>query len=452
MMIEICAVGGYYEVGRNMTAIKVDEEVIILDMGLHMPNYIAVTEDSEFEKLPVTALKQNDAIPQEDPIKNWRKYVKAIIPSHAHLDHVGAIPFMANKYKCPVIGTPFTIAVLQRLCQDHKINLNNKFISLNPNASYKISENIKIDFINMPHSCPQTVAIAVHTKYGIILYATDWKFDNNPTLGQKPNYEKLKEIGKKGVIACFIDCLYADDERKTPSESVAREMLKDVMLNIDSKNSAMIVTTFASHLARLKSIIEFGAKLNREVIFIGRSLAKYTQAGEDIGIVNFSKDVNILKFTKKARKVINRLEKDGIQHYLLVVTGHQGEKRAVLSRLANQEIPFDFYQDDIVIFSCRVIPDPINMENRKELEKSLKSHGVRIFKDIHVSGHPAREDLRALIKLVNPEKIIPIHGDKPKVQAFCDLVEKMGYQRGKKLILLKNSDFLRLKSANMKSL
>jgi ribonuclease J len=282
--------------------------------------------------------------------------------------------------------------------------------------------------------------VAVHTPEGVVLYANDFKFDNHPTLGKKPNYKRLEEIGKKGVKVLICDCTRARQPIKTPSELVAREMLRDVMLGVESKNKSVIVTTFASHLARLKSIIEFGKKMNRKIIFLGRSLAKYTQAGENIGLVNFSKDVEIVKFGKQIEKRLKKLEREGKEKYLLVVTGHQGEPRSALSRMVNGEIPFRFGSEDHIIFSCTIIPSEVNIKNRAELEKRLRQHGVRIFRDIHASGHASREDLRDLLNLVNPKNIIPAHGDDDMKQALVDLAIEKGYKKGKSVYMIHDGD------------
>jgi len=442
MPLEICCVGGFNECGRQMLAVKVDDEVVIFDMGLNMPQYIKVQEEIEdFAKVSAQMLYSNDAIPQDGILKKWKPLVKAIIPSHAHLDHIGAIPFMANKYKCPIIGTPFTIAVLRRILSDSNLKIQNKLTTVQPNTTYKISKNLTVDFINIPHSTPQASALALHTKYGIILYATDWKFDDTPVIGLKPNYKKLEEIAKKGVLLCTLDCLYADYEKKMPSESVAKQMLEDVLLTSRTKGSAIIVTTFASHLARIKTIIACAKKLKRKVVFIGRSLSKYTKAGEDVNLIQFSKDVDVLRFSRKAAKKLDKLQKEGLDKYVLVVTGHQGEERAVLSRMARQEIPFDFKSDDMIVFSCRTIPTDINKENRARLESDLKKYGVRIFKDVHVSGHPGREDLREMIKIIQPKFVLPIHGHAKKVKAFTSLAKELGYTPKKGLLLLKSGDF-----------
>ena len=444
MAVEICAVGGYNEIGKNMTAVKVNKEVIILDMGLHLDSYIRYTEDEDIHDITASELLKVGAIPNDKVIENWKPYVKAIIPTHAHLDHVGALTFLSNKYNAPILCTPFTNEVIKAISKDEKIRLKNKIKILNANSIYHISNNIKIEFINMTHSTPQTVMVAVHTSEGIILYANDFKFDNYPIIGKKPNYEKLAELGKKGVLAMIVDCTRAKQAIKTPSEMVAKEMLRDVMLGCNSKGHAVIVTTFSSHLARLKSIIEFGKKMNRRIILLGRSLAKYVKAGENIGIINFSKDVEIVKFGNKIKKRLKKISKERRDKYLLVVTGHQGEPKATLSKMARKEIPFKFFPEDHIIFSCTVIPSEINIENRLKLEDQLKSYGVRIFKDIHASRHASREDLRDLINLIKPKHIIPAHGEPDMKQALVDLCIEKGYKKDKTVHILKDGSKLTL--------
>src|SRR5690606_10344988 len=146
------------------------------------------------------------------------------------------------------------------------------------------SHNYKVEFLNMTHSTIQSTMIAVHTPYGVVIYANDYKFDNTPIMGDKPNYKRLRELSQIGIKAIIADCLYAPDERKTPSEKIARGLLEDVLFTTDNHNSGIIITTFSSHIARLKSIVEFGKKLNREIIFLGRSLNKYASAASKVGM------------------------------------------------------------------------------------------------------------------------------------------------------------------------
>lgn len=444
-MIEICAVGGYDEIGKNMTAIKVDDEVVIIDMGLFLDSYIRYTEDEDIHDITASQLLKVGAIPDDSVIKEWKSKVKAIIPTHAHLDHVGALIFLSNKYSADILCTPFTAEVIKTLSRDERIKLKNNIKVLNANSVYYISDNIKIEFINMTHSTIQTVMVAVHTKYGILLYANDFKFDDNPIIGKKPNYKKLGELGKKGVIALIVDSTRAKEAAKTPSETVAREMLRDVMLSTDNTNKAVIVTTFSSHLARLKSIIEFGKKMDRKIVLLGRSLAKYVSAGEKTGMINFSKDVEIVKYSKKIKKRLKEIDKAGREKYLLVITGHQGEPKATLSKIANQELSFKLYPEDSIIFSCNVIPTDVNIRNREILEERLRGYGVRIFRGIHVSGHASREDLRDLINLVKPKHIIPAHGERDMINALADLAIEKGYKADDTIHIMHDGSKLVLK-------
>lgn len=426
MPVEICTVGGYNEVGKNMTAIKIDDEVIICDMGLHIENYIKVTEEEDLIKIPSSKLLNAGAVPDIRKIEDWRKKVTAIIPTHAHLDHVGAIPFLSNKFNAPILCTAYTSAVLQKLIDDKKVDLKNKIKILTPRNIFKLSKNIQIEFINMTHSTPQTVMIVIYTKYGKIIYANDFKFDKYPVVGKHADIPRIKEVGKGGILALICDSTYANLDKKMPSESVAREKLRDVLLGVNSDNKAVIITTFSSHIARLKSIIEFGKKTNRKIVFLGRSLNKYVSAAESINLVNFSKDVELVAWGDKIKKKLRQIMKIGKEKYLLVVTGHQGEQKAVLSKMINEVFPFKFEPGDHVIFSCNTIPTWTNIDNRKQLEDSLKKLGVRIFKEIHVSGHAAREDLRDLIEMVMPKHLIPAHGEPKMLHAMAELVDIIG--------------------------
>lgn len=438
MAIEICTVGGYNEVGKNMTAFKIGEDVVILDMGLHLEPYIQYKGEADVRKLSSRELQKIDAIPDDTVIKDWKKFVRLIVPTHAHLDHVGALPFMSNKYNAPIMCTPFTAEVIRSIVRDEKFILKNKIKVLNANSKFKVSKNITVEFINMTHSTPHTVMVALHTPDGVILYANDFKFDNFPTLGRKPNYKRLKELGKKGIKVLVVDGTRAKYEGKTPSESVAKEMLRDVLIATESKGKAVLVTTFSSHIARLKSIVGFGKKMNRKVVFLGRSLAKYVESAEACGIVNFSKEVEIVKYGKQIRKRFKQLNVEKRDKYLIVVTGHQGEPRSVLSRIARGELPFELDHEDQVVFSCSIIPNPLNIANRAMLESQLKKYKVRIFKDIHTSGHAAKEDLRDLINMVNPAHIIPAHGDFSMKSALTDLALEMGYELGNSVHIMRN--------------
>lgn len=429
MPIEVCSIGGFSKTEGNSVAIKVDDEVILLDMGLGMESYIKHQEDREdVSAKTYTELLKVGAVPDYGYIKEWHHLIKAIIPSHGHLDHVGAVPFASSLFPdAPVISTPYSIEILKSILRDERIRIPNQIIPLNLNSTYKVSDKITVEFINTTHSIPHTAMICVHTPYGKVLYANDYKFDKQPVLGKKPNFKRLQELGDEGIKLLIVNCLYAHEHKKTPSESVARQMLKDVMLGVNSDGKALIVTTFSSHLARLKSIVDFGEKLGRKIVFLGRSLDKYVKAAERINLVNYSSRVQILSRRPHIEKMLRKIQKEGRDKYLIVCTGHQGEPRAILSRIARKELDFQFHAGDLIVFSCQVIPVEVNIKNRERLENALKTYNVRMFKDVHVSGHGALEDHRDLLELVRPDHIMPIHAENKKAQMLADFAKTCGY-------------------------
>ena len=442
-MVEICTVGGYNEVGKNSTAIKIDDEVYVLDLGIHLENYVRCTRDEDIIDINPNELMKVGAVPDISAIDDWKPKVKMVMPTHAHLDHLGAIPYLANNFKAPIMCTPFTSEVLKGILTEDKIKLNGKIRSMSANSSFQASGNVKIEFIHVTHSTPHTVMIALHTKEGIIIYANDFKLDLFPTLGKKPNFKRLEELGKQKVLALICDSTYAADARKMPSEAIAKEMLKEVMLGIDSKNKHVVATTFSSHIARLNSIVEFGQRMKRKIVFMGRSMSKYVRAAEATGIAKFTNRVEVLKFSGQIKRKLKKIAKDRGK-YLMVVTGHQGEPKSTLAKMMNNELKFNFFPEDHIIFSCRTIPTPTNIENRQKLEANLRRFNVRIFKDIHQSGHAAREDLRDLINLVRPQHIIPAHGNRDMTNALADLAVEMGYKRGSNVHVMGNGERIRL--------
>jgi ribonuclease J len=444
--MKIYAIGGFSEVGKNMTAVEINDDVILFDCGLFLPPIVELEESERVytEK----RLRQIGAVPYDELLDSLglRSKVIAIIPSHAHLDHIGAIPYLAHRYNCDIIGTPFTIEVLKTLLDDEKINLKNHLKVVQPNSFCYIqgkNHKYRVDFINITHSTLQTAMIALHTNEGIVLYSNDFKFDNNPILGKKPNYDQLREIAKEGVKVMIVDSLYSGDERKTASEKVARTLLEEVLLSTNNEKAGLVVTTFSSHIARLKSIAEFGNILNRKVVFFGRSLNKYVSAATRIDMCPFRNDIELATYRKQVEKKFKKINNER-EDYMVVCTGHQGEPGSILDRLSKNKLPFYFKNQDHVVFSSSIIPTEINIENREKLDLKLKKRGVRIFNNLHVSGHAGREDLRDFITMINAEHIIPAHGSHDKTQPMITLAEEMGYKNKKNIHLLNDREKLEI--------
>jgi len=441
MNIKIYGLGGFDEVGRNMTCVEVGNEAIILDMGVYMDRFVPFQD--EIKQCSSKKLINEDVIPDDRPIHHLKKKMKAIVLSHAHLDHIGAIFWLAGYYDVPILTTPYTSRILQQKEANNGTKLKNKQICISPNSSYKISDKITIEFILATHSVIQSCMINVVTPKGNILYSLDYKFDNHPVIGQTTNKQRLRQLSKDHTLALIVDSTNAEKENKTYSESVAKEMLRDVILGMETDKQGMFVTTFSSHIARQKTIMDVAADLGREVVFLGRSLYEYITAAEQFDFVNFSKQAEIIKSPYRSKKRLAEINKKK-ENYLIVATGSQGEANATLSKIVNDDVPLQIQPNDFVIFACGVIPTPTIQGNRKILEHKIHHKKARIFKDIHVSGHASREDIRDLIKIVQPENIIPGHGDMGKLASVATLSTDMGYALGKNVHLLQNGQHITL--------
>lgn len=446
--MEVCTVGGFEQVGKNMTAVKVKEDVIIFDAGIYLPAIIEIQEEETHESIyNEKDLRRIGALPDDLVLDKhgWSDKVRAIIIGHAHLDHLGALPYLAHRYPhAEIIATPFTMAVFDELLEGEKIVVKNKRKIVKEDSTYVIngkSGPIKLEFIHTTHSTLQCVFIAMHTSEGVFFYALDFKFDNYPVIGDPPRYNKLRELGKKGVKVLVLDSLYSGTERKTPSERIARNMVEDAIFSIRDRNSAMIATTFSSHISRLKSIVDFGKKTGRKIIFVGRSLYKYTNAAIKVGQCPFRKDFMMVKYRKQVDAMLKKIDKDR-GRYLIVCTGHQAEPGSILDRIVKDETPFKLREGDNIIFSSSVIPDPVNINARDRMDKRLRKKGVRIQTDVHVSGHGGREDMRDLIKILKPQHLIPAHGKLQQETPLIELAGELGYKFGETSHLSPNGKIL----------
>ncbi len=436
-MIEVWAVGGYSEIGRNMTGINIDGEVVILDMGLHMDKIVAYSGD-DVHLLPYDKMLEMDMIADDREFrKEWGQKVKAIICGHAHLDHVGAIPVMAKNYNVPIIVTPFTAEVIKGLFE--KRRLRNKLIPMNAGQTRKISDNIELEFVHITHSTLQTVVVVLKTKYGNIVYANDYKLDNHPVIGKKPNYKRLKELGKEGVVLFICDTTRIELEGHTYSEQVVKAMLEDLFEFQDTEGKAVFVTTFASHIARISTLVSIAKKLGRTPVILGRSMASYVGAAERLGL--YRPKCEVLGYKKQIAKKLREINRNR-EKYFVILTGNQGEPDAVLSRVANDKFDFRFNPGDIVIFSTSTIPTATCQANRETLESKLKEKKVRVFKDVHVSGHASREDLRDMLEMLKPKHFIPTHGGIEKITKAAELAVEEGYIIGRTVHILQNGSRL----------
>lgn len=413
MVLTIIPLGGVGEVGRNSVALDIDGKIIVLDMGFHLERFIEVTgNDYPSERNLLRRLLGAKALPNIRFLSRRKKDILAVVCSHAHLDHVGAIPYLIKKLNCPVYATPFTSNVIYSLCKD--TGATPKIIEKQSGSSFTIG-NFKIDFIPVAHSTPESVAVAIHTSYGVILYANDYKNDQETPFEFPTDINKLKSLKGK-VKLLLLDSLYAPKNEVCLSEKHAMNevlSLKNEIIN----SRAIVASTFSSHIFRLNSLCDLADSLGREIVFIGRSLSKYIGAAKHI--IDLSKRGKILRFRSQANSFFMKMGDP--KKYFMITTGHQGEPEAVLNRMA--EGAFDFTSDDTVIFSCTVIPTEINQRNREELEGKLEAKKVNMVRDIHVSGHAFAKDHLDLLNWLKPEFLLPLHGEPFMTKAMENLAK-----------------------------
>ena len=433
-----------------MTAVKIGEDVIIFDAGVYLPPLIELQEKETIQKkYTEKMLRDVHAIPDDLILDKlgWREKVRAIVIGHAHLDHVGGLPYLVQRYpEAKILASPFTMAVLDSILEDEKIKVKNSRAEIKPDSTFWINKKtgMKLEFIHTTHSTLECVFIALHSEQGTFVYALDFKFDNYPVIGDPPNYKKLRELGKNGVHALVVDSLYSGTDRRTASERIARNMLEDALSFVRGRENALFITTFSSHIARLKSIVEFGQRTGREIIFVGRSLNKYVNCAIKVGKCPFAKKVKLMRYRRQVDSILKNVEKNRGK-YLIVCTGHQAEPGSILDRISKGETPFKFRQGDHLIFSSSVIPTPVNIHSRDMMDKKLRKMGVRLQTDIHVSGHGGREDLRDLIEMLKPKHIIPAHGSLQQEAPMIDLAKELGYETGITAHLSSNGKVLDIK-------
>ncbi len=303
---------------------------------------------------------------------------------------------------------------------------------------------VELEFVNVTHSIIDAINPVLHTPEGAIVYGLDKRMDHTPVIGDPIDMKRFREIGREGVLCYIEDCTNAGKEGRTPSESLARRHLKDVMYSVEDYDGGIIATTFSSHIARVKSIVEFARDIGRQPVLLGRSMEKYSGTAERLNFVDFPGDVGMFGHRKSVDRTFKRIMNEGKDEYLPVVTGHQGEPRAMLTRMARGETPYEISDGDKVIFSARIIPEPTNEGQRYQAEKLLGMQGARIYDEVHVSGHLNREGHYQMLDALQPQHVIPAHQDLGGLSPYVNLAEDQGYRVGRDLHISRNGNTIQL--------
>lgn len=418
--MKVHTLGGYEEVGRNMTAVEVHGETVIFDMGFEMEEVIGA--DGEVDQMTTNETLETGAIPLDKSIMD--NNVSAIIIGHGHLDHVGAIPKLAGAYDCPILCTAYTKKIVERNLENDRKNIDNDVIAVDKGDTYEISDNLELEFMHVNHSIPQATLSLLKTPEGSVVYGNDMKIDYSPVIEETTDVERLRKAGEEGVELMIPGTTRVDAPGRCRSEKSVEVELNDVLDSCYENGGAVVLTTFSSQISRLNSILDANDG-RRKVAFLGRSLKEYTQSAEELGLIDLS-SVEVVSYFDECSDLMNKVS-DQREEWLVIATGNQGEPGAQMDKIASGTYPFSFQKGDHVIFSSQVIPTPLTQANRYSLEKKLRDKGVRLYKEIHTSGHAYKEDHRDFINLLQPENIVPSHGDIEKLGNYVELAREEGY-------------------------
>ena len=339
-------------------------------------------------------------LPDPDFIVEHRDRLAGLVLTHAHEDHLGAVPYLWQRLQCPVYATPFTISILKRKLAETDFADQVEIIEVPLGGRFTVGP-FDMELITLTHSIPEPNAIAIRTPVGTVLHTGDWKFDPDPVVGDAADVEALKRLGDEGVLALVCDSTNVFTPGESGSEA---ELLKSLSELIADAEGRVAVACFASNVARLETIAKAARTNGRDVVLAGRSLVRINDAARENG---YLADVPAFLDEEDA----GHLPEDKA---VIVCTGSQGEPRAALSRIANDDHPnVTLGEGDLVIFSSRIIPG--NEASIGRLHNQLVRRGIRVVSTtdhfVHVSGHPARDELTRMYQLARPKLAVPVHGE-----------------------------------------
>ena len=408
-------IGGCSEIGVNLYVYAYNDQWILVDMGMGFDNELG-------KELLVPS--------PEFLIKNKSK-IKALFITHSHEDHIGAIPYIWQMVQCPIYARTFAAEMIREKLIQFRLEKEVPLIKVSPNAKVTI-DCFEIEFIPVAHSTPESTALAISTPEGIVIHTGDWRLDDDPVLGSKTDEEKIKSYKEKGVLALVCDSTNVFRDVRYISEKDVRKNMIDLVKK--HKKNRIVVTCFASNLARLETCYLAAKESGRQLVISGRSLKRIEKIAK---ISGYFKEIPAFLDEKKA----NSLDPSKI---LLVCTGSQGELNSALNKIAHGTHKTIKIQDrDVVIFSSRVIPG--NEKSVLEIQNALVEQNVKIITDIdceiHASGHPSREELEHLYSISEPNILIPIHGEMIQLYKHAEIAREYGI---KNVVIPKNGSLIKI--------
>lgn len=399
--VAMIPLGGLGEIGKNMWALETAQDILLIDTGVMFP---------EDDMLGVDLV-----IPETTYLRDNKDKVRGILLTHGHEDHIGALPYVLRDIQVPVYGTRLTLGLVRHRLQEHNVRDTN-LIEVRAGERLRIG-GVGVELIHVNHSIPDVIALAIDTPAGLIVFATDFKFDQTPIDGKPTDIQRLGELGAKGVLALFSDSTNAERPGYTKSEKFVGDGFHRIFT---SAKGRVVVATFASNVHRVQQVFDAAAAVGRKVCVIGRSMINVVTIASELGYLQFPPDM-----------LVDVLDVDDHlpEQVVILSTGSQGEPMAALSRMAAAEHrQVEIVPGDTVIISAHPIPG--NERSVGRTINQLYKLGAEVIyqeeRGIHVSGHASQEELKWMINLCKPRYFVPIHGEYRMLWHHGQLAQELG--------------------------
>lgn len=417
--LKVILLGGLQEIGKNITVFEYGNEIIVVDCGVAFP---------EDELLGIDLV-----IPDFTYLVKNKEKIRAIILTHGHEDHIGAIPYLLKEVQAPVYATTLTHALLKFKLAEHGLLDSVDLKTVFANQAIQLGA-FSVEFIRTNHSIADSVALAIHTPVGTVVHTSDFKIDHTPIEGESTDLGKFAELGRKGVLLMLADSTNVEREGYTMSERTVGVAFEEIFMKAPGR---IIVATFASNVHRIQQVINASVMFGRKVAICGRSIVNVVTAATEAGYMTIPDGTLIDS---------EDMEKYRPEKIVILSTGTQGEPMSALSKMAASEYKkVEITPGDLVIISATPIPGNEKLVFRviNELFKKGADVIYEALADIHVSGHACREELKLIHKLVKPKYFIPVHGEYRHLKQHANLAEKIGMPQAN-IFLMEHGDVLEL--------
>ncbi len=403
--LKIIPLGGLLEIGKNITVLEYENDIILIDCGLAFP---------EDDMLGIDLV-----IPDITYLEMNRDKIRGLVVTHGHEDHIGSIPYLLKQINVPIYATKLTAGLIENKLEEHRLLRSTKIKVVNPGQTITLGS-MKVEFIRITHSIPDACSLAIHTPVGVVFHTGDFKIDYTPIDGETIDFQRLTTLGNKGVLALLSDSTNAERKGYTMSEKTVGEVLDKLFINCTKR---IVVATFASNVHRIQQIVNSAVRFKRKIAICGRSMLNTIETARKLGYIKVPDNVFI---------DIDMIKDYPDEKLTIITTGSQGETMSALTRMASGDHrKVVITPNDLVIISANPIPGNENAVS-KVIDDLMKIGAEVVYNSleaIHVSGHACQEEQKLMLSLIRPKFFIPVHGEYRQLIAHSQTAQSLGMNK-----------------------